>query len=244
VNKEEVKEIWGVSVQNTQKFKHFILLMNNSAHLCSCLASVTRGIVCRHYFSLMMHIHTAAFHIRLIRQRWYKNPELNGKNEPFVYAAKFQSMELSKQFENQEISYLTAMIQNDVDKWDQTSRSSLDERIFFGKVMGMAKKVTLKAVENRDTRIFEIFQQYLNELDENLDDCDNEDSSEDGMDEDDLLLQNPTKKPKKGRPKGTQRIKSITEVSSNKKTRHCRICKGVGHYASTCIYNTNNKSKS
>jgi hypothetical protein len=246
VNKEEVKEIWGVSVQNTQKFKHFILLMNNSAHLCSCLASVTRGIVCRHYFSLMMHTHTAAFHIRLIRQRWYKNPELNGKNEPFVYAAKFQSMELSKQSENQEISYLTAMIQNDVDKWDQTSRSSLDERIFFGKVMGMAKKVTLKAVENRDTRIFEIFQQYLNELDENLEeDCDNEEeSSEDGMDEDDLLLQNPRKKPKKGRPKGTQRIKSITEVSSNKKTRHCRICKGVGHYASTCNYNPNNKSKS
>ena len=46
INQNEVKEIWGVAVQNTQKFKHFILLMNNSAHLCSCLATVIRGIVC------------------------------------------------------------------------------------------------------------------------------------------------------------------------------------------------------
>ena len=74
-------------------------------------------------------------------------------------------MELLKQPENQEISYLTAMVQNNVDKWNQKSRSSLDERIFFGKVMGMAKKVTLKAVKNCDTQIFEIFQQYLNEFD-------------------------------------------------------------------------------
>jgi hypothetical protein len=93
--------------------------MNNSTHLCLCLATVTREIVCRHYFSLMMHTHAAAFHIQLIRQRWYKNSELNGKNEPFVYAAKFQ---------------------NNVNKWNQESKSSLDERIFFGKVMGLAKK--------------------------------------------------------------------------------------------------------
>lgn len=245
VNQNEVKEIWGVSVQNTQKFKHFILLMNNSAHLCSCLATVTRGIVCRHYFSLMVHTYTAAFHIRLIRQRWYKSPELNGKNEPFVYAAKFQNMELPKQPENQEISYLTAMIQNNVDTWDQKSRTSLDERIFYGKVMGLAKKVTLKAVENRDTRIFEIFQQYLEEFDERNDNSEEDFNSGDETDENDdnLILQNPTKKPRKGRPKGTKRIKSVMEVPS-KKTRHCKICKKIGHYSSTCMLNPNRKDKS
>ena len=46
VNQKDIKEIWEISVQNTQKFKHFILLMNNSAHLYSCLITVTRGIVC------------------------------------------------------------------------------------------------------------------------------------------------------------------------------------------------------
>src|SRR5687767_5031759 len=100
----------------------------------------------------MMHTNTAIFHIRLIMPRWYKNQELDGKYEPFVFAAKFQqATELLKQPEiNQGILYLTAMIQNNVDRWEQKSKSTLDEKLFFGKVMGMAKKVTLKAVERRD----------------------------------------------------------------------------------------------
>ncbi|RIA84987.1 hypothetical protein C1645_831485 [Glomus cerebriforme] len=165
--------------------------MNNSAHLCSCLATVTRGIVCRHYFSLMMHTHTAMFHIQLIRSRWYKSQELDGKYEPFLFAAKFQATELLKQPEiNQGIFYLTALIQNDVDKWEQKSKSALNEKLFYGKVMGMAKKVTLKA------------------------------------------------KPRKGRPKGTKRIKSAIEPSkSNKNQRHCKICRQTGHYSSTCAQN-------
>ena len=249
VKQEEIKEIWGVSVQNAQKFKHFILLMNNSVHLCSYLATVTRGIVCRHYFSLMMHTHAAAFHIQLIRQRWYKNPELNGKNEPFIYAAKFQNMELLKQPENQQILYLIAMIQNNVDNWNQESKSRLDERIFYGKVMGLAKKVTLKAVGKRDTRILEIFKQYLNEFDDengNLEDdlngeIETDEIENDEIENDDLQLQNPIKKPKKGRPRGTKRIKGSTEISNSNK-RHCKICKEVGHYSNTCMQNPNRKS--
>ncbi|GET04426.1 hypothetical protein GLOIN_2v1793903 [Rhizophagus clarus] len=196
-----------------------------------------------------MHTHAATFHIRLLRKRWYKNPELNGKNEPFVYAAKFQNTELLKQPENQEVSYLTAMIQNNVDKWDQTSKSNLDERIFYGRVMGMAKKVTLKAVEKCDTRIFEIFKEYLDE-NGNLENNDSRNSESDfnldvesseNDEENDcsfLHLQNPMKRPKKGRPKGTKRIKSVTEISGKNK-RHCKICGKVGHYSNTCINNPN-----
>ena len=142
-----------------------------------------------------MHTHTAAFHIQLIRQRWYKNSELNGKNEPFVYAAKFQNTELLKQPENQEISYLTAMIQNNVNKWNQESKSSLDERIFFGKVMGMAKKVTLKAVKKRDVRIFEIFQQYLNEFNDEDGNLENEfDDENNNLENNDLDNEDKTEK--------------------------------------------------
>ena len=226
--------------------------MNNSAHLCSCLATITRGIVCRHYFSLMMHTHAATFHIRLIRQHWYKNPELNGKNEPFLYAAKFQDMELLEQYKNQEIPYLTAMIQNNVDNWNQKTKSVLDERIFYGKVMGMAKKVTLKAVEKRDMQILEIFKEYLDEDDGSLNNSENSELDLDldvETDEDekenynnDLHLQNLVKKPKKGRLKETKKIKSITEISIKNK-RHCKICKEVGHYSNTCTQNPSHKNK-
>ncbi|CAG8771650.1 21376_t:CDS:2, partial [Rhizophagus irregularis] len=137
---------------------------------------------------------------------------LDGKHEPFVFAAKFQDTELLKQPEiNQEIFYLTALIQNNVDKWEQISKSTLDEKLFFGKVMGMAKKVILKA----------------DELNSKID-------IDDEANENSLQLQNPIKKPRKGRPKGTTRIKSAMEPpKSNKSQRHCKICRQAGHYSST-----------
>ena len=100
---------------------------------------------------------------------------MDKKHEPFVFAAKFQDTELLKQSEiSQEIFYLTALIQNNVDKWEQKSKSTLDEKLFFGKVMGMAKKVTLKAVEKWNERIFEIFQRYLDELNDFEDELNSE----------------------------------------------------------------------
>ena len=115
----------------------------------------------------MIHTHTTMFYIQLIRPRWYKSWDLDEKYEPFVFAAKFQSIELLKQSEiNQEIFYLIALIQNNIDKWEQKSKSTLDEKLFFGKVMGMAKKVTLKAVEKWDERILEIFQYYLDKIED------------------------------------------------------------------------------
>ncbi|PKK62812.1 hypothetical protein RhiirC2_717432 [Rhizophagus irregularis] len=219
INQREIKEIW--------------------AHLCSCLATVTRGIVCQHYFSLMMYTHTAMFHIQLIRPHWYKNRDLDGKHEPFVFAAKFQNTELLKQLEiNQEIFYLMALIQNNVDKWEQISKSTLDEKLFFGKVMGMAKKVTLKAVEKKDKRIFEIFQRYLDELNDFKDEFNSEIDTDDEANENSLQLQNQIKKPGKGQPKGTTRIKSAMEPSkSNKSQRHCKICRQARNYSSTCTQN-------
>ncbi|RIA92405.1 hypothetical protein C1645_820756 [Glomus cerebriforme] len=94
-------------------------------------------------------------------------------------ASKFQATELLKQPEiNQGIFYLIALIQNDVDKWKQKSKSALNEKLFYGK------------------------------------------------------------KPRKGRPKGTKRIKSAIEPSkSNKNQRHCKICRQAGHYSSTCAQN-------
>ena len=87
------------------------------------------------------------------------------KHEPFVFTIKFQSIELLKQLEiNQEIFYLTALIQNNIDKWEQKSKSTLDEKLFFGKVMGMAKKVTLKAVEKRNEWIWRFFSITLMKL--------------------------------------------------------------------------------
>src|ERR1043165_9935387 len=97
----------------------------------------------------------------------------------------------------------------------------------------MAKNATLKAVEKRDEGILEIFQHYLNEF-ENLENVPsneiesnlNDDEINEENNENNLQLQNLIKKSKKGRPKGTKRIKSTMEPSKSKKSqRHCKIYK-------------------
>jgi hypothetical protein len=86
----------------------------------------------------------------------------------------------------------------------------------------------------------EIFQRYLDEIDDLENELNCEIDSDNEANENSLQLQNPIKKPKKGRPRGTKRIKSAMEPlpsKSNKNQRHCKICGQAGHHSSTCAQN-------
>lgn len=89
---------------------------------------------------------------------------------------------------SQEIFYLTALIQNNVNKWKQISKSTLDEKLFFEKVMEMAKKVTLKAVKKWDEWIFKIFQRYFDKLNDFEDELNSEINTNDETNENNLQL--------------------------------------------------------
>src|SRR5260364_346044 len=67
-----IHEIWRVyTIDN--KSVHFVILYDNSAHLCTCLTLINRGLVCQHFFAIMLVSEIAKFHIKLIPQRWYLN---------------------------------------------------------------------------------------------------------------------------------------------------------------------------
>src|SRR3954451_19014406 len=83
-----VKEIWAVKVENSQTAKHHVVLLKNNSHICSCLMSIRKGIVCRHYFQVMLNTCEAKFHICLIPSRWYQK-EKDASCEPFIVADKF-----------------------------------------------------------------------------------------------------------------------------------------------------------
>ena len=83
-----VKEIWAVKVGNSQTAKHHVVLLKNNAHICSCLMIIRKGIVCRHFFQVMLSTCEAKFHIRLIPFRWYEKNK-DALHEPFIAADKF-----------------------------------------------------------------------------------------------------------------------------------------------------------
>jgi hypothetical protein len=90
LDKERIHEVWHVFSLD-QKSKHFIVLYDEAAHLCTCLTLINRGIVCRHFFATMLSSMTAKFHIALVSQRWYTETSMTTvsstlKNEPAIAA--------------------------------------------------------------------------------------------------------------------------------------------------------------
>jgi hypothetical protein len=75
VGQDDVLEIWKVvDIRNERKnHVHYVIIVNAISFLCSCLKSISKGIICCHYFRVMMNSKTAAFHISMIPQRWYKD---------------------------------------------------------------------------------------------------------------------------------------------------------------------------
>jgi hypothetical protein len=86
--RDNIKEIWAVKVGNSLTAKHHVVLLKNNAHICSCLMIIRKGIVCRHYFQIMLNTCEARFHIRLIPFRWYQKDK-DASCESFIAADKF-----------------------------------------------------------------------------------------------------------------------------------------------------------
>ena len=56
VNEDQITSMWAVSVGNKCVEKHFVILLANGSHHCSCLSLI------RHYFQIMLCSPTAKFH--------------------------------------------------------------------------------------------------------------------------------------------------------------------------------------
>ena len=53
-------------------YQHIVIL-NDRTHLCTCLLLVSHGVICRHYFKLMVENPNALFHIMLMSTRWLQD---------------------------------------------------------------------------------------------------------------------------------------------------------------------------
>ena len=109
VDKDQIISMWAVTVENKLVEKHFVILLANGSHHCSCLSFVNQGIICRHYFQIMLHSSMAKFHLRLIPSQWYYKGKDPSK-EPFLVASKFEA-EIIPTTPQDNIPFLTAIYQ-------------------------------------------------------------------------------------------------------------------------------------
>ena len=164
VNYDNVKEIWVVKVENSLTTKHHVILLKNGSHVCSCLSIIQQGIVCRHYFQVMLNTSEAKFHIRLIPSRWYQKGK-DGSYEPFIVADKFNDNTISSsQEENNLVTYLCAINKEKNDLLEQRM-GVLDQKVMYGTLHGAYKKALQKALQNksRSLRLIGILEEFADE---------------------------------------------------------------------------------
>jgi hypothetical protein len=161
IGQEEVLEIWKVvDIRSERKnHVHFVIIVNAISYLCSCLKSISKGIICRHYFRVMMNSKTAAFHISMIPQRWYKDIYQDETNlqEKVI----FNNKEGIHDDETMNNNTLPVRKPVTIPTTVPVLKKAVHKRNLYGRVWGLARTATLLAVEQEDDEITLILQDYI-----------------------------------------------------------------------------------
>jgi hypothetical protein len=63
VGEENIQEVWKITDMRPENKKHvyFVVVIDSISYLCSCISNISRGIICHHYFRIMMTSAVAGF---------------------------------------------------------------------------------------------------------------------------------------------------------------------------------------
>ncbi|CAB4383030.1 unnamed protein product [Rhizophagus irregularis] len=229
VGSPNIREIWTIKVGNSLDIKHHVLLLQNRGYLYSYLSIVQNGIVCRHYFQVMLVYKTAFFHIQFIPSQWYDDNKdvKKAMQEPFLVADKFIQENITYNYDGFSNSNMTLCLFNQYNnEFCEDRLTIMEQKLIYEKLHGMYKKALNKALRSnsKSEQLINLLQEFtedgksdfeeLNEINEtNLED---EIIDKENVDPLMPILRNPKKRSGKERPLGTKRFKSSTEASKPK----------------------------
>ena len=229
VNRANIVEIWRVTylTHKSNSTPHFVILLHDGSHICTCLMILNRGLICRHFFQVMIRSQQAKFSIFLIKRRWFKLEVANNLETNYNgFNSQEQTfMDINGQLSLMNSSTILGTLREDSkDITDVNMR--IEVRHLYSDLFGLGRKIAQIATEKRRFDVLEIFNQVLEEL---YDDT-NEESNK---------ILNPYIVKSKGRPRN-KRFKSSTEIhkSSNKNGNLIQNDNGQGS-----SQNNNSRSK-
>ncbi|RGB29221.1 hypothetical protein C1646_745455 [Rhizophagus diaphanus] len=154
----------GVNHLTSSGVHHLVILLKNGIYKCSCMSLVTRGIVCRHYFSIMLRTSQAQFHIGFINSHWFITTHLNDiKDRPLYSASKFNTnLETSLLESNNSLEFL-GVIDDVSSTLISTSYVSFNkQRLYYANVYGLVKQANQIACKTCDESFVDLLKEYIN----------------------------------------------------------------------------------
>ncbi|CAB4411418.1 unnamed protein product [Rhizophagus irregularis] len=210
VNLEDILEIWHVTylTHRSNSTPHFVILLHDQGHICTCLMILNRGLVCRHFFQVMIRSQQAQFSISLIKRRWFKletygNAFNDSENSSNLNVQKHAFMDVNGNLSHIDSSTILDVLRGE-DSMDDINMK-IQARHLYSNLFGMGRKIAQIATEKRRFDVLDVLNQVLDELydtDESIDESDSR------------KILNPHMVKSKGRPRN-KRFKSSVETCKN-----------------------------
>lgn len=214
---------------NTKSVNYVALFQDNS-HTCTCLLLASEGLICRHFFQVMLRSESAKFAFNLLKSRWYKKDvdlqTINGleHSSGIIINISENSATFMCGIYNNEEEYLTH---------DPEVEHMIKKRQIYRECSVLGRKLASLASELHLTHIAATLRGLIQEVElSNTNHVNNQDQE---------MVRNPLQVNAKGRP--AKRLKSSGEnISKMGKSINrsgdkymCRNCLKDGHNSRSCI---------
>ncbi|PKY55007.1 hypothetical protein RhiirA4_427187 [Rhizophagus irregularis] len=232
VSGKSIKEIWRITPYMIPSSYQHIVTFEDGTHICTCLLLVSHGIICRHYFKLMVENLNALFHLLLMPTKWLQDDAWNHVNtifnEPFIGTS---SKNLKQIQDNDTVQQANFILMHYDNIQEVQIRNRVQKKVDYGRLMGHFKKAVDYSLEDNDQQsLDDIILAYISEkqakreamaqLETNiLEEHRNSNVIElyDGRVYDIDSIKDPTRHNCKGRPT-TKRMKGRNEENNNAST--------------------------
>ncbi|CAG8722025.1 258_t:CDS:2, partial [Funneliformis caledonium] len=204
-------EIWEIKLELSQTKSHFVILMIDGNHFCTCNFLISFGVPCRHFYKVLRKSPEAKFHISLINQRWYYDLKLSITDEELALLNVILIVEDSSEatvYREMNFNYIHQVRDGQV--YTEKLQKIVSAKVKYGRSLRIARKALDLAQKLN----------YYNELNEIL------------QTEEETANQN--KKQKVTNLELEHTIENEVNDGDNKKQRRCKGCKGIGHDLRNC----------
>ena len=253
---ESILEVWNVRATGIQGIGHYLILLNEGTHLCTCLLLINKGLLCRHFFRVGTYSQYATFHISMIPNRWYLNPDVDPNDllqqyPPIPVCNTTQAEYRMTCEKNINFQHFFSLRTNSSGSYHSVKPA----KAIYAELLGLSRKAIDSAIKSGlQQELSNILKTFIYDV-QNKTNCQETDQVLVGD------INNPDIIKHKGRP--PKRLKSsiekishkekrvlndstivnvledngtsnIAEITSDAKGRKCGRCKQYGHYAKTC----------
>ncbi|CAB4420234.1 unnamed protein product [Rhizophagus irregularis] len=154
ISYNDINELWEVSYIASKISKsHYVVILEDSTILCTCMFIVNQGMICRHQFRVLIQSEKAIFHISHIHARWFKSNLDLSTNFITIANGKRNHTAIP-------LSYMNQLRTDNV--YTPMIREKVNKKIQFGSTMSVAKTcIQIAVTEDVTAELIGILIQFI-----------------------------------------------------------------------------------